>query len=144
MGMDEEFLEVNDLDWFASCQDGSLAHFATRGRGAVPLTVRRSISVYKEIYDYFCSMEASVNVEVVESNLPEFICDVQRQRYLQSFINMASKGLFSYDFSDEGGYKLIAKPQESKEYCDLPMEIKNTICVLSLRGLDVLGVDNFL
>ena len=124
MEVSEEFLEVNDLGWYASCQDGLLAHFATGGRGVVPLIVRRSISVYEETYDYFCSMEASVNVEIVEVNLPKFGSDAQRERYLQSFVNMASKGLFSYDVSDEGGYKLIAKPQESKRYYDLPVEIK--------------------
>ncbi len=34
MEMDDEFLEVNDLDWFASYKDGFLAHFATGGKGA--------------------------------------------------------------------------------------------------------------
>lgn len=53
MEMDEGFLEINDLDWFASCQDGLLAHFATGGRGFVPLEVRESISVYENTYDYF-------------------------------------------------------------------------------------------
>lgn len=132
MEMDEGFLEVNDLDWFASCQDGLLAHFATGGRGFVPLEVRESISVYENIYDYFFSIEDSVGVEVVEENLPEFNDSVQRERYLRSFVDMARRGLFSYDVNDRGGYSLIARPKKNRGVCDLPGGIKDIVHVLSL------------
>ncbi|WP_256573813.1 hypothetical protein [Pseudomonas sp. NFACC04-2] len=53
MEMDDEFLEVNDLDWFASFEDGTLAHFATGGRSFVPQAVRNSIADYEVVYDFF-------------------------------------------------------------------------------------------
>jgi hypothetical protein len=131
MGMDYEFLEVNDLDWFASYKDGFLAHFATGGKGEVPLSIRESLSKYELIYEYFYSLKECFEVEVVEENLPVFSSEVQRNRYLQSFVSMAKKGLFSHDFSG-GGYKLVAKPKSGKKRSELPVEILNVICVLSV------------
>lgn len=130
--MDEEFLEVNDLDWFASYQDGLLAHFATAGRGFVPMAVRESISVYEKNYDYFFSVEDSIAVEVVDENLPVFSDSAQRDRYLQSFVDMARRGLFSYDVSDTGGYNLIARPLENRLADSLPLDVKENIHVLPL------------
>lgn len=131
MEMDDEFLEINDLDWFATCQDGLLAYFATGGRGFVPVEVRKSITVYETIYDYFFSIEDSVGVEVVEENVPGFSSDFERERYLRSFVDMARRGLFSYDVNGGGGYSLIARPEKNRGRCDLPEGIKNIVHVLS-------------
>lgn len=144
MEMDEEFLEVNDLDWFASCQSGLLAHFATGGRGFVPVAVRKSISVYEEVYDYFQFIEASTDVEVVEGNLPEFSSEVQRERYLRSFVEMAKRGLFSYDSSGDGGYKLIVKPKRNRGCFDLLVGIKSALHVLPVKDFDNVVFDDFL
>lgn len=130
MEMDEEFLEINDLDWFAAVQDGLLGHFATGGQGFVPDAIKKSISQYEEIYGYFHSEIGEMRIEIVESNLPEFDSDVHRARYLQSFIEMARKGLFSFDVSEKGGYKLIARPEQGKKYDDLPEGVRNIILML--------------
>ena len=132
MEMDEEFLENNDLDWFASCQDGLLAHFATGGRGFVPMTVRESISVYESVYDYFFSIEDSVAVEVIYENLPVFSDDIQRERYLKSFVDMARRGVLSYDVGGGRGYNLIARPRESRVVDSLPLVVKRNIPILPL------------
>ncbi|MBC3205755.1 hypothetical protein HU755_03085 [Pseudomonas sp. SWRI111] len=47
--MDEEFLELNDLDWFTSCRGDVVLHFATAGKGFVPEAIRRSIEDYEVI-----------------------------------------------------------------------------------------------
>ncbi|QHD08081.1 hypothetical protein [Pseudomonas sp. R76] len=133
MEMDEEFLETYNLDWFASCPDGQLAHFATGGRCFVPMAVRRSLSIYENIYDYFLSVEDDIAFEIVEGNLPEFSDSVQRERYLRSFVDMARKGLFSYDVSNSGGYSLIAKPQRNRRIDDLPLGVRRSVHVLRLR-----------
>lgn len=144
MEMDEGFLEVNDLDWFASYQGGLLAHFSTGGRGFVPDVVRKSISEYERIYDYFYFITDGVEVEVVESNLSVFNSIVQRERYLRSFVDMARRGLFSHDVNDDGGYRLIAKPKKCREYCDLPVEVKKIIHVLSVNESAIVEVDSIL
>lgn len=129
MYMDDDFLE-NDLDWFLSGQDGFLAHFATGGKGPVPEKIRESIDNYELIYDYFYSLEPLSDVEVIEYNLPDFLDEKQRSRYLKSFIEMSRKGLFSYDYRN-GEYKLISKPQYPLSYNVLPDDIKGVIYITS-------------
>ncbi|MBI6695851.1 hypothetical protein YA0788_27530 [Pseudomonas corrugata] len=80
MEMDDEFLEVNDLDWFASYKDGFLAHFATGGKGGVPQSIKESLSKYELIYEYFDSLKECFEIEVVEENLPVFSSEAQRNR----------------------------------------------------------------
>ena len=131
MYMDDDFLESYDLDWFSSYEDGFLAHFTTGGGSIVPKKVRESIESYELIYDYFYSLSASTDIEIIESNLPTFSAQGQRERYLQSFSNMAARGLCSYDISRDGsGYKLIAKPKSQLKYEHLPEEIKRIIYIL--------------
>jgi hypothetical protein len=139
MEMDQEFLELHDLDWFTSCLDGTVLHFATGGCGFVPDFVRQSVSVYEEIYDYILSRSAGCGVEVVEENLPGFDSDIQRQRYLKSFSEMAGRGVFSYDVSNDGGYKLIAKPIVPLQLSDLPGQVKHCIFQSSMQALSIVS-----
>lgn len=131
MEMDEGFLEINDLDWFASYKNGMLAHFATSGRGYVPVSVRRSIADYEMLYGFFESLSENVGFEIIEENLPRFNDSYQRELYLRSFIAMARKGLLSHDADEDGSYKLIVRPVVNVEYLSLPDNIKYVICVLS-------------
>jgi hypothetical protein len=129
--MDEELLEYNDLDWFSSFVDGSLAHFSTGGSCAIPGKIRESIDNYEIIYDYFNSLGVLSDIEIIESNLPSFLNEEQRNRYLQSYVNMAAKGLCSYDFRrEDDSYKLIARPRFRLTSKQLPKEIRNIIHVL--------------
>ncbi|SDU23621.1 hypothetical protein [Pseudomonas orientalis] len=133
MDMDDEFLEINDLDWFASCHKGYVAHFATGGRGFVPFSIRASISTYELLYDYFYSLAESFEFVVVEENLPEFSNQVQRERYLKSFSSMARRGLFSYDVNDEGnGYKLVAMPVNGKGTLEISLDVRASIVMLPI------------
>lgn len=127
--MDDDFLE-NDLDWFLSDQEGLLAHFATGGKGPVPEVVRESIDNYELIYDYFYSLEPLSDVEIIERNLPDFSDEKQRFRYLESFIEMSRKGLFSYDYKNDE-YKLISKSLSPLKHNALPDDIKEIIYISS-------------
>ena len=137
MEMDQKFLELHDLDWFASCLDGAILHFATGGRGFVPDFVRRSISAYEEIYDYILSRPAGCGVEFFERNLPGFSGDIQRKSYLKFFSEMASRGVFSYDFCSDRGYKLIAKPVVPLQFSDLPNQVKHCIFQSSMKTVSI-------
>jgi hypothetical protein len=129
--MDDEFLGSNDLDWFSSYEDGSLAHFATGGSGAIPRKIRESIDNYEITYDYFNSLGVLSDFEIIENNLPSFLTEEQRALYLQSFINMAAKGLYSYDIRrEDGSYKLIARPNFRLTCEQLPEAIKSVIYML--------------
>lgn len=133
--MDDEFLEVNDLDWFASYQDGAVAHFATAGQGFVPDSVRASISKYELLYDYFRSLTEVFECEIEEADLEVFESEAKRERYLRSFVLMAKKGLYSYD-ADNEGYTLIAKPRGGLKLIELPEEVKAAIGVISVDSSD--------
>ncbi|WP_236190253.1 hypothetical protein [Pseudomonas paraglycinae] len=137
MEMDQEFLELHDLDWFASSLDGTVLHFATGGRGFVPDFVRQSISAYEEVYDYILTMSAGCGVEIVEKNLPGFNSDIERQRYLKSFSEMAGRGVFSYDVFDDGGYRLIAKPAVPLKLSDLPGQVRHCVFQSSMHALSM-------
>ncbi|HHP7425799.1 hypothetical protein [Enterobacter roggenkampii] len=125
--MDDDFLQY-DLDWFLSSQEGYLAHFATAGQGPIPERIKSSVEDYNFIFDYIYSLEPLSEVYVIEGNLPAFSNDNQRSSYLRSFVEMSSKGLFSYDY-EQGGYKLISKPKTPLKYEKLPNEVKGVIYV---------------
>lgn len=129
--MDDDFLEY-DLDWFLSSQEGYLAHFATAGQGPIPERIKSSVEDYNFIFDYIYSLETLSEVYVIEGNLPAFSNDNQRSSYLRSFVEMSSKGLFSYDY-EQGGYKLISKPKTPLKYEILPNEVKGVIYVADIE-----------
>ncbi|MCT8262577.1 hypothetical protein NBG77_03680 [Proteus terrae] len=141
--MDDEFLESNDLDWFSSYQDGTIAHFATGGNGTIPEKIRESIDNYEIIYDYFDSLESISEIEIIESNLPYFENEKSRFLYLRSFIKMAGKGIFSYDYRMGEGYKLISKPINRLSYNELPSSIKNILFIMPVNlssELELIGL----
>ncbi|MEH3626439.1 hypothetical protein [Enterobacter roggenkampii] len=132
--MDDDILQY-DLDWFLSSQEGYLAHFATAGQGPIPERIKSSVEDYNFIFDYIYSLEPLSEVYVIEGNLPAFSNDNQRSSYLRSFVEMSSKGLFSYDY-EQGGYKLISKPKTPLKYEILPNEAKGVIYVAD-REIDL-------
>ena len=129
--MDDDFLQY-DLDWFLSSQEGYLAHFATAGQGPIPERIKSSVEDYNFIFDYIYSLEPLSEVYVIEGNLPAFSNDNQRSSYLRSFVEMSSKGLFSYDY-EQGGYKLLSKPKKPLKYEILPNEVKGVIYVADIE-----------
>lgn len=129
--MDDDFLQY-DLDWFLSSQEGYLAHFATAGQGPIPERIKSSVEDYNFIFDYIYSLEPLSEVYVIEGHLPAFSNDNQRSSYLRSFVEMSSKGLFSYDY-EQGGYKLISKPKTPLKYEILPNEVKGVIYVADIE-----------
>ncbi|MEY8581344.1 hypothetical protein AALM51_01300 [Enterobacter roggenkampii] len=129
--MDDDFLQY-DLDWFLSSHEGYLAHFATAGQGPIPERIKSSVEDYNFIFDYIYSLEPLSEVYVIEGNLPAFSNDNQRSSYLRSFVEMSSKGLFSYDY-EQGGYKLISKPKTPLKYEILPNEVKGVIYVADIE-----------
>lgn len=141
MKMDDEFLEINDLDFFASFVDGFLAHFATAGRGFVPSSIRNSIPDYELVYEYIMSLGEDCDYELVEVNIPVFSTAAQRDRYLESFILMAKKGLFSYDARSDG-YALIAMPKKGRGNLELPVKVKLALGALTLASRESVELIN--
>jgi hypothetical protein len=63
--------------------------------------------------------------------LPQFINQIKREQYLANYIDIASKGLFSYDINYENNsYFLVAKPLNPLTIQELPDNIKEIIYTL--------------
>lgn len=109
MEMDELFLDVTDIDWFAVDQNGVLCHFATAGRGHVPREVARSMENWEAANECVDALPSIFDVLVVEAGLPAFKSEKQRQGFIAMHVEMARKGLHSHDACDDG-YVLVARP----------------------------------
>ena len=131
MRMTDEFISTTDLDWFAAFYNGNLAHFTSGGTTAVPEKVADSIKNYEELYDYFFDLKKRCGIEIIEDNLPEFLNQIKREQYLRSYIDAASRGLFSYDVNYENNsYFLVAKPLSPLSLRELPKNIKEIVYTL--------------
>lgn len=131
MRMNDDFIESNDLDWFASFSDNCLAHFTSGGTNLVPEKIKSSLESYEIVYDYFADLKGNYEFEIIEENLPHFDNDTKRNQYISSFIDAAAKGLFSYNINfNDGSYFLIAKPLTPLLLNELPENISNKLSKL--------------
>ncbi|WP_392553165.1 hypothetical protein RHO14_04680 [Orbus wheelerorum] len=130
--MDNNFLEDNDLDWFATFNKSELSHFTSGGSIAVPEKIKESIENYEMLYDYFLNLKQKSHIEIMEENLPHFLNQDKKEQYLRSYIDIASKGLFSYDINlTDNRYFLVAKPHSPLLFADIPEHIQKLVCQLS-------------
>lgn len=113
-----DFDEYHDLDWFATDQDGLLVHFATGGKGAVPLQLlsnrphlQAALAVIRslpQVCEALISPDLEKHVTLADTNA--------EAQYLRSFVAMAQRGLFSFDCDLSADapapYFLVAKPDQ--------------------------------
>ncbi len=130
MEMDDEFLEVNDLDWFAISRDGFVLHFSTGGKGPIPSCFKRSIDRYELALEFFSCLKGTSEAEIVFGSTPVSFSGPQ-DNYFRSFCEMAKKGFFSYDFRVDC-YELIAKPLIPLSVSDIPSDVRNIVPVLDV------------
>lgn len=115
--MKVDFDECVDLDWFAVDRNQHLAHFATGGKGAVPLELLSNRPHLQAALAIIRSLpqrcEALVNPELTSHVV---LTDASAEaRYLRSFVEMAQRGLYSFDChlgtDAPAPYFLVAKPE---------------------------------
>lgn len=140
MRMDEELVETTDLDWFGVLSNGVVAHFATAGKAYLPAVIRESVENYELAFEYFSSLEYSSEWSIVEDNLPNFANDRSRVRYISPFVEMARRGLYSYDASEDGDYKLIAVP--AVEFKFVSEDLMGVLPCFKLDPVDIIFPDN--
>lgn len=129
--LDDGFITSHDLDWYA--QDGKMiAHFATGGTDSLPFSVINNKTDWEYICDFINNLPSIQNglIAICHDNLPDFKNEQDKDNYLSSFIQMAKKGLLSYDIDfNTLNYKLIAYPvtthlKVSQDICNMLPEIK--------------------
>jgi hypothetical protein len=134
---EEEF--TRDWDWYAVDQNGCIGHFTSAGFRALPKSVKQDRERTKKIGYYFFE-EAPVISEWSVRAHAEVDCGgwakPGKDRYVRDFVQMASKGLFSFDTeltrSANGRYFLVAIPEQPLRVDDLPAEIK--VAVMEVRA----------
>lgn len=126
--------ETSDIDWFFT--DGQNIGFVASGGGKLPSSVScRSIEEIEQLADYFKDLPEVTEASVILNSKGS----KNNTEYLSCFIEMAAKGLFSFDksvlgdFSDTN-YQLITKPLKPLKFSELPLEIKNLLANTKISG----------
>jgi hypothetical protein len=134
--------ETTDLDWFGLDQQGSIGHFTTGGFGALPRSVASSKEDLESIYEYFRRLPLNATVPVVNPRAMAVLAtkdDKAREKYLQDFLQMASRGLYSFNYKPTGKrpspYFLVAKPENPLHINDVPGEIQAVLRKTILPGI---------
>jgi hypothetical protein len=126
--------ETQDIDWFSVDASGEIAHFASGGRGFLPLTVRASKEDLQYLTSYF-RKELARNGDGVES--PHLVAHMrfeseeQKAAYLADYSQMGAKGLYSFDCmvgpKRPSGYFLVVEPSRPLRIEGFPSDIRQVL-----------------
>jgi hypothetical protein len=130
---DEEF--TRDWDWFAVDPLGQIGHFTTAGFRRLPTAVKDDFEGAEACIRYFEGEAQTRSGYFVREDLERLVGSFdgpdQRERYLRSFVNMAQKGLFSFDTkpltNELGQYLLVARPKIPLNFDELPAQIADLL-----------------
>jgi hypothetical protein len=112
---------ASDFEWYAIDRHGAIAFLTTAGFGVIPRCVFRSKEDYWRCRRYFQQLPAR--------------CDharhVTENGDLSSWIEMAHRGMFGYDWTDNAGqyitdepYRLIASPAVPLMIDEVPPNVR--------------------
>lgn len=121
--------ETLDIDWFFT--DGKNIGFVASGGGGLPEIIADSLENNQKLASYFRSLP-DISSLVINPNLDSLLHEVfgngVDERYLQDFLLMTKKGLYSFDktyvnsFLDSN-YHLVVSPSMPLTLEDLPKDI---------------------
>jgi len=145
--MRKDFQEGYDVDFFAMDQNQYLIHFASGG-SRIPESIYGS-DKFQEMVFVFCEKLPIISDVVVNSQIDaikKFDSETKRHLYLSSFINMASRGLYSFDNCFPGKsislqYNLVASPKIPLMKSDVPSEILKDLYRLSVDIIECTLID---
>jgi len=124
--------DSTDFDWFCADESGEVGHFTTAGFKRLPGSVSSSSENLVRLKHYF-ETNAPSRCGYVVDRKPD-----QTERYLRSFVAMASRGLYSYDIETylEPGicYFRVATPLVPLRVDDLPDPIRRIVEMTLLRN----------
>jgi hypothetical protein len=131
---EEEF--TRDWDWYAVDECGAIGHFTTAGFRRLPLAIKSDFEAAERCSKYFFDEAAVTTAYSVSGDLVNevgnFKDDKERQHYLRSFVQMAERGLFSFDtkplIAVPGRYYLVASPENPLHINELPSDIAGLVC----------------
>jgi hypothetical protein len=125
--------EALDIDWFFT--DGKYISFMASGGGKLPNSVSASKEDNQLLVNYFRNLPEISDVEInteLDNLLIKIFGSGVNDRYLEDYISMAKKGLYSFDKTHpnnflEPHYHLVAKPINPLNLKDLPQDIQDIL-----------------
>lgn len=118
-----------DIDWFFT--DSKHIGFTASGAGKLPESVARSSEKNEKLVSYFRNLPEISDV-VVNPKLNDLLIEIfgtgADERYLQDFIFMTKKGLYSFDKTNlnnffDYDYHLVTSPKNPLTISELPKDI---------------------
>lgn len=135
MRITEEEQQSSDIDWFCVDQEGQIGHFASAGLKEIPPSVAESAEELNYLNSFFQALPPLPFGHELDATLPS---NCRTARYLQSFVFMARRGLFSFDIDSylkpEICYFRVALPVHSLKVSDLPGEVRRILIRTELKG----------
>jgi hypothetical protein len=120
MEYDDIMQQTLDIDWFMLDKLGYIAHMASGG-GALPDSVAASVEDNKILQNYFGALKEDHEIAVTKVGY-----------FIDSFIEMGSKGLYSFDVLKPGvlsstTYLKIVSPIEPLHIDSLPTDVRDIL-----------------
>lgn len=127
-----EFSEVDqsytEFDWFCTDKSGYVGHFATAGYKSIPKSVASSAEDLAILKNFFEGLRGKSGQHILDSQLAP---EQRTERVTQSFVEMADRGLFSFDIGPHLRpgicYFRVALPLTPLRVDDLPDHIRDLL-----------------
>ncbi len=101
MRIEETAQLTTDFDWFGVDEEGLIGHFASAGFKRVPISVSENAEDLGLVSGYFKTEAPVRGSHRLDEHLPglrpNWKGEQNESRYLESFVAMADRGLFSFD-----------------------------------------------
>ncbi|AMR30740.1 hypothetical protein A0256_04540 [Mucilaginibacter sp. PAMC 26640] len=126
MMINESDQAILDIDWFFT--NGSEIGFIASAGGRLPASVAKSKENIEALATYFRSLPQTRNI-VINPDLETKLAKRSiNDNYLSDFVDMAKKGLYTFDKTILGNYSatqyhLVAKPIVSLKIEEIPSAI---------------------
>lgn len=134
MRITEDKQTWTDFDWYCVDGEGCIGHFASAGFKQLPPSVARSAEDLNLLDEFFSGLPAVPDAHELDQNLRS---EQRTPRYLQSFVAMADRGLFSFDIESylrpDICYFRVAMPKSPLRLMELPENIRSMLGCIVLK-----------
>ncbi|WP_162601254.1 hypothetical protein [Occallatibacter savannae] len=132
----EEQQQTSDLDWFCVDSAGLIGHFASAGFKRIPPSVACSGEDLDVLTSFFLQLRPLSSGHELDAHLPP---NCRSARYLQSFVSMARRGLFSFDIDSylkpDICYFRVALPLQPLRISELPDHVRTILTRTELKEM---------